>query len=124
MSIYFKNLILIILILISLFLVNVNSSASEIDFSGKIEGPFKTQENFFQSNNSLIFQENTSGLSYTPFQSQGLNNPPVLYGPGGDPIGGLPVGDGVYVLFFAVLIYCVYKTFCKVHSIKSMKKKS
>jgi hypothetical protein len=49
-------------------------------------------------------QQNPFGAQDQPF------GPPVLYGPGGNPIGGLPVTDGVGLLFFAVLGYCIYKT--------------
>ena len=41
---------------------------------------------------------------------QGESFDPVLYGPGGNPIGGLPLEKDVQFLFYAVLGYCVYKT--------------
>jgi len=40
-------------------------------------------------------------LNYQPFgmESSSIGEEPVLYGPGGDPIGGLPVGESVWMLF-------------------------
>ncbi len=50
---------------------------------------------------------------FSPFQQSPLGQnqefSPVLYGPGGNPIGGLPLTDNVPLLFGAVLCYCAYK---------------
>ncbi len=53
-----------------------------------------------------------SSLAFTPFESSsydGLSESPALYGPGGDPIGGLPVGNDVCVLSACVFAYAFYK---------------
>ena len=47
---------------------------------------------------------------FTPYQQLGDTNP-VLYGPGGDPIGGLPIANGAHLLFFCVIGYSIYKLF-------------
>ncbi len=43
------------------------------------------------------------------FGSTASADQPALYGPGGDPIGGLPVKDGCLVLILAGLAYALYK---------------
>jgi len=43
------------------------------------------------------------------FGSAASSDQPALYGPGGDPIGGLPVKDGCVVLIIAGLAYALYK---------------
>ena len=59
---------------------------------------------------------NQSAVVYTPFSpfpppqswsSQGNN--PVLYGPGGDPIGGLPLENGSIVLFCLAIAYALFR---------------
>ena len=55
------------------------------------------------------------GIAYTPFspfspsQQNGLS--PVLYGPGGTPIGGLPTSNGCMLLLSFVLIYSGWRFF-------------
>ena len=59
--------------------------------------------------------EPSGGVAYTPFspfspsQQNGLS--PVLYGPGGTPIGGLPTSNGCLLLLGFVLIYSGWRFF-------------
>ena len=45
---------------------------------------------------------------YSPTQLPQGNNP-VLYGPGGNPIGGLPMGNGSIVLLSLVVAYVLFR---------------
>jgi len=45
----------------------------------------------------------------------------ALYGPGGDPIGGLPVANATWFLLGAVMIYAVYKSFQRKNTLNSYK---
>jgi len=47
--------------------------------------------------------------SESTFGTTVSSDQPALYGPGGDPIGGLPVKDGCLVLIVAGLAYALYK---------------
>ena len=57
------------------------------------------------SSESGVYQPFTP---FNPSQQLGGTNP-VLFGPGGEPIGGLPATNGAHLLFFGVLVYSVYK---------------
>ena len=117
--------------------------ATEFDLSKKTEFPFPNQE--YKTEFNSVFEQitNSSVLFYSPFAS---NRPqsdneqfesymiqfikddmkrsdPVLYGPGGDPIGGLPIGEGVYALFFGVIAYCIYKIGCKIYYVRILNRK-
>ena len=55
-----------------------------------------------------------SALVYSPFSPYApsplpTGNSPVLYGPGGDPIGGLPMENGSIVLLGLVLAYVFFR---------------
>ena len=83
--------------------------------------PFSSANSSFQQGVGLSAGEsqtdvNQSSLAYTPFSpfssspawpSQGNN--PVLYGPGGDPIGGLPLENGSVVLLYLVIVYILLR---------------
>jgi hypothetical protein len=78
-------------------------------FSSSGEGLYESP--LFQQTEPSDF----SGI-YVPFESPGTvsaTEEPVLYGPGGDPIGGLPVGNGVWILFGSVFIYALGKVYQK-----------
>jgi hypothetical protein len=117
------------LFVVSLFLLGITDSfAAEFNFSGNVESPFPNNANNIQSGDIFGQPISSSRLVYRPFELynfQSYNNQtqffdPVLYGPGGDPIGGLPVGEGIYALFFGVLAYCIYKVGCKVYYVRIM----
>ena len=61
------------------------------------------------------FTEQAAGVAYTPFspfspsQQNGLG--PVLYGPGGTPIGGLPTSNGNLLMLGLVIIYSGWRFF-------------
>ena len=91
--------------------------------------PFvSTAQPFSNSTANMPFQEGTQGatsgggaadggqslsLVYSPFSPLPLSqlpvDSPVLYGPGGDPIGGLPMGNGSAVLLAMVLAYVLFR---------------
>ncbi len=60
----------------------------------------------------------SAGSMYTPYSpfspvSPSLQNGdnPVLYGPGGNPIGGLPISNGHWILLSLVLVYSIWRFF-------------
>ena len=56
----------------------------------------------------LLTEPGVSDMN-TPFESSGSAEQPALYGPGGDPIGGLPVGNANWLLLGMVCIHAGYK---------------
>ena len=74
----------------------------------------------FSENNQEVWSEKP-GLSdpdYVPFET-GLNSSPdspALYGPGGDPIGGLPVQDSLWTVLLLMGLYGVYRLIRKKQS--------
>lgn len=86
------------------------SNAQVSDFNDY--GNFNSGPTGFSSESQVFPQENNySGLAYAPFGSEKNNlvSGPVLYGPGGDPIGGLPVSDSSWLLLAGVVAYSLYK---------------
>jgi len=58
--------------------------------------------------NELINEVGSSdGIS--PFEPSSSSGDPALYGPGGDPIGGLPVKNAPYALLMMAGIYALFK---------------
>jgi hypothetical protein len=82
--------------------------ATGYDYSAS---PFWEQGSVSSEAGALPFgSENQNGI-YGPFdsQEQSLSSEPALYGPGGDPIGGLPVKEGHAILFLSLAGYCLFK---------------
>ena len=54
-----------------------------------------------------------AGVAYSPFSpfSPSSSSSPVLYGPGGNPIGGLPISSGHWLLLGLVLMYAGWRFF-------------
>ena len=84
--------------------------------------PFSSTNTSFQAGNlDLSSREgqtgvNQQGLVYSPFlpcstssSLSPLGNTPVLYGPGGTPIGGLPLENGSIVLLYLVIAYAIFR---------------
>ena len=66
---------------------------------------FPTQEETLQAGSEVY-------PPFSPFHlPQPLGNPnkPVLFGPGGEPIGGLPATNGAHLLFLGVIVYSFYR---------------
>jgi len=58
--------------------------------------------------NELVSEVGPSdGIS--PFESSTSSGDPALYGPGGDPIGGLPVKNAPYALLIMASMYALFK---------------
>jgi len=79
------------------------------------------QEFLFEPGNDASWQEPTE-LIHVPFGSEHENKlaeEPVLYGPGGDPIGGLPAGNGHLFLLGGVIAYALVKVRKKVKNLNS-----
>ena len=76
--------------------------------------PFQQESQGATAGGGVQVDASQSALVYSPFSPfspsqlpQGNN--PVLYGPGGDPIGGLPMENGSVVLLGMVLAYVLFR---------------
>ena len=114
------------------FCIKTALFAGLLTLSLNVQGQFSESSPIFPNQQS----QNTSGVfsgqeafapsqAFSPFapSQQTLNKQgelfdPALYGPGGNPIGGLPMKDGAQFLFFAVFGYCIYKILQKYKALK------
>lgn len=97
-----KSILAFSLLVCSISVFPVNFQVSE-----ETDAPLEWGGGVPSSVESPTYRNEYSGLVYSPFEAyKNTHAPqPVLYGPGGDPIGGLPIQDGYWLLFFVVLSY-------------------
>ena len=100
----YNKKVFLYVVLLAVSCLGIFSLSAQVFQSSEPTVVFPAQEEASKAGSGGIYQP------FSPFPpSQQSGNNPVLYGPGGDPIGGLPITNGVTLLFLCIIGYSTYK---------------